>query len=125
MTAPVAAPDTFFWDAARAGHLAVQQCADCGVFRHPPRPMCGACGSQSSTATKVSGRGTVYSWVLPRHPIFSPGDPRVAVLVELEEGVRIVSNLVGIALEDIALDLPVEVFFEERNGTVVPQFRPR
>jgi uncharacterized OB-fold protein len=87
--------------------------------------MCGECGSLLRTEASVSGRGTVYSWVMPRHPIFSQDEPRVAVLVQLDEGVRIASNLTGVALDDIQPDMPVEVYFEDRNGTVVPQFRPR
>ena len=116
-----------YWLAAAAGRLAIQQCRSCGRFRHPPRPMCPHCHSVESQWTEVAGTGTVYSYALlhhPQHPAFSY--PVAAVLVDLDEGVRVLSNLVDIDPAEIRIDLPVEVTFEPTTDEfAVPVFRPR
>ena len=67
--APSMTPDTkFFWDGVREHRLLVQRCASCGALRHPPRPMCPACRSLAWETTEATGRGTVYSFVIPHHP---------------------------------------------------------
>jgi uncharacterized OB-fold protein/acyl dehydratase len=103
----------FFWKGAKAGELRIQRCASCGVLRHPPRPSCGACGSLEWDTVLSSGGGSVYSYVVHHHPPvpgFAP--PFVVVLVELEEGVRVVSNLVGVEPAAVEIGQPVEVAFE-------------
>ena len=103
----------FFWDGAKAGELRIQRCGSCGVLRHPPRPACGACGSLEWDTVAASGRGSVYSYVVHHHPPvpgFAP--PFVVVLVELEEGVRVVSNLVGVEPAAVEIGQPVEAAFE-------------
>lgn len=72
----------------------------------------------------MSGRGRLYSWTLPRHPILQPGQVRIAALVELEEGPRLVTALEGVELEQLELDQPVEVAFAEVSERLVPVFRP-
>src|SRR5215475_12106058 len=93
--APTTTPDTrFFWDALRDGRLLIQRCAKCATLRHPPRPMCPRCNSLEWDTIESAGRGEVYSFVLPRHPPWPWFDGTyIVVLVELEEGTRIVSNL--------------------------------
>lgn len=118
------ADDPFFWDGAREGKLLLQACSDCGAIRHPPAPMCARCRSLKWEAREASGRGSVYSWIVSRHPTEPDAQPRVVVLVQLDEGVRLVSNLVGVDPGDVRNDMPVEVVFVDYDGTVLPQFRP-
>lgn len=116
--------DQFFWDGVAEGRLLLQRCGDCGVVRHPPQPMCAACGSLSLDAVEASGRGTVFSWIVsaPSHP---EGTERIAALVELEEGVRLVTNLLGIDRDTarIGMDVRCELV-EVQPGVTLPQFRP-
>src|SRR5271154_2066791 len=111
--APYMSDDTrFFWDGAAAGKLLIQRCTNCFEPRHPPGPACPRCHSLEWDATEVSGRGTVYSYaihVYPPMPGFS--DPPVVILVELEEGVRMVSNLVDSEVSQIEVGQPVQVVF--------------
>ena len=126
--APSTTGDTqFFWDGARAHKLLIQRCTDCGALRHPPRPMCPACNSLLWGTVEASGRGTVFSFVMPQHPRFPFLDyPYIVALVELEEGTRIVTNLVGTTPEEVTIGMPVEVTFEEFDGGLtLPQFTPR
>src|SRR5204863_4672796 len=92
----VAADARFFWEGAADDRLLIQRCAQCGVLRHPPAPMCGRCGSLEWGTVEASGRGRVYTWITWRDPNRPDEPPRVVILVELEEGVRLVSNL-GVA----------------------------
>jgi hypothetical protein len=126
--APTTTPDTqFFWDAVRDHRLLIQRCAACQALRHPPRPMCPRCNALAWDTIEASGRGTVYSVVVPRHPPFPWfEDPYVVALIALEEGTRIVSNLCDVAPEQATIGMPVEVFFTTfDDGLVLPQFRPR
>ncbi len=116
----------FFWEAAKADEFVGQSCADCGSLRSPPRPMCPECNSLNSETRTLSGRGTVYSWVIPRHPPV-PGfeGTHIVAVIDLEEGIRFVSNLCDIDYDDVRPDMPVEVFFEDtRDGYRIPLFRP-
>lgn len=117
----------FFWEGALRGELLGQRCSGCGVFRHPPRPMCPHCRCFEWQAVPLSGRGTVYAWIRPVHPklpMFE--DPLICVLVDLEEGIRLFSNLEGCAPEAVEVGLPVEVAFAPTLGDqAVPVFRPR
>lgn len=125
---PTISADTkFFWDGLRENKLLIQQCDGCGTLRHPPRPMCPQCRSLDWTAIESSGHGTVYSYVMPHQPRFPFFDyPYVVALVELEEGVRLVSNLTDIDPADITVGMPVEVYFQTFDGDLaLHQFRPR
>ena len=116
----------FFWDAAKEDKLVAQACSDCGALRSPPRPMCPDCHSVRSESRVLSGRGSVYSWVIPRYPQV-PGfeGTYIVAVLDLEEGIRFVSNLCEIAYEDVRADMPVEVFFEDtEGGHRIPLFRP-
>jgi uncharacterized OB-fold protein len=89
--------------------------------------MCPRCNSLRWETIEAAGRGTVYSFVMPRHPPLPWFDGTyIVVLVELEEGVRILSNLCDIAPEDVTIGMPVELFFAHfDDGLTLPQFRPR
>lgn len=124
--APSMSPDTqFFWDGVRERRLLVQRCDGCGALRHPPRPMCPHCHSLAWTAIESSGSGTVVSAVVMRHPRYPwfETDP-VVVLVELEEGWRLVSDLVDVTSADDVMGVAVEVVFEDFEGDLtLPLFR--
>ena len=126
--APISTEDSEpFWRAAAEGRLVAQRCCQCGRLRHPPRPMCPQCHSTAHEWSTLTGTGAVYSYSVlhhPRHPAFDY--PVVAVLVDLDEGIRIVSNLIDVDPADIRIDLPVEVTFAPAaEGMAVPVFRAR
>jgi hypothetical protein len=116
----------FYWEAAEEGRFVGQRCSGCKAFRHPPRPMCPICLSVEWEAVPLSGRGTVYAWMLPVHPRMPMFEyPLVCVLVDLEEGIRIFSNLYECESADIRTGMPVEVFFVPTRGDKqIPVFRP-
>lgn len=124
---PIQRIDTaFFWEACERGELVAQKCPSCEVLWHPPRPMCPTCHTTDKEVQKLSGKGTVMSWVRQERPaaFFFPESP-IAVLVELEEGIRLVSNVVGVEAEDMTFGLKVQVDFEKtQGGKSVPVFRP-
>jgi 3-oxo-4,17-pregnadiene-20-carboxyl-CoA hydratase alpha subunit len=125
---PARTPDSaFFWEGVAAGRLRIQRCSGCGRLRHPPGPMCPHCHDLVWDSVESSGRGRVYSWVVAHHPPVPPFEyPNAIALIELEEGSRIVSNLVGIDPADIRIDLPVEVVFTPVDEELtLPLFRPR
>jgi uncharacterized OB-fold protein len=125
--APTISPDTaFFWNGLREHKLLIQRCAACGALRNPPRPMCPACNSLDWDTIESSGRGTVYSYVMPQHPRFPFFEyPYIVALVQLAEGVRVVSNLCGIAPHDVEVGMDVEVSYQSyHNDLVLHEFRP-
>ena len=96
---PTTAP---FWEGCARGELLVQACASCGLRRMPPRPMCPRCRSLDIDVVELSGHGTVYSFSIIHYPPTPFFDyPVLAVLVDLDEGIRIVSNLVDVDPETI------------------------
>ena len=115
--------DDFFWNGVKEGKLLILRCADCRTLRHPPVPMCPACGSVNRDTQESTGRGTIYTWIQSHHPTEPDAAPRVVILVDLEEGIRMVSNLQGVEIADVHHGMPVEVFFEDFDGVVLPQFR--
>lgn len=114
--------DQYFWDGAREGHILLRQCAACGEVTHPPQPMCPHCHALEWTTRAASGRGTVYAWLVSRHPSQPDDDPRIVALIDLEEGHRLVSNLVDVDPSVIAVGDPVVATFREVGGVVLPQF---
>ena len=123
-----------FWEGSLNGELRIQQCSNCGLFRHLPMPMCPQCSSLEYDWTKVSGRGVVYSFVIVRHPVHpaiaeKEQVPYNVCVIELEEqeGLRICSNVLQVAPEDIRIDMPVRVTFMpavDEPGLVLPVFLP-
>jgi uncharacterized protein len=125
--APVLTEDNHaFWEAARDRRLVAQGCRSCGRLRHPPRPQCPLCHSLDHELVELSGRGVVYSYALLHHPRNPRFDyPVVAALVDLDEGVRLVTNLVDVEPGDVRIGLPVTVdFAPTADGMAVPVFRP-
>lgn len=116
-----------FWEWCRRHELRLQRCADCGAFRHHPRPRCPECRSASATWAEVRGTGTIASFTVcypPVLPAFADRVPYNAVVVQLDEGPFLVSNLVDVDNDEIAVGLPVEVTFVDLDDEVtLPQFR--
>ena len=125
--APAGGRDSaFFWEGCKRGVLVGQRCAGCKRFHHPPRPMCPECNSLESEEVELSGRATLHSWAKPVHPrlpMFE--DDYLVALVDLDEGMRMLSNLCDIDPADIEIGMPLEVFFvPTANDGAVHQFRP-
>jgi uncharacterized OB-fold protein len=118
--------NAFFWEGVARRELRIQRCTGCGRLRHPPGPMCPHCHSLAWDSVRARGRGKVFSFVVAHHPAIPPFQyPHVVVLVELEEGTRLVSNLVGVAPAEVRIGMPVEVEFTEVEPDVLlPLFRP-
>ena len=116
----------WWWDMAAEGKLGIQRCLSCGALRHPPRPMCGDCRSTEWEAIESGGRGTVASYTVLRHPQFPGYDyPLIIVLVELEEGTRLTSQLVDCTPEAVEFDMPVTMkIHEDPDGFRLPVFVP-
>nr|WP_043257998.1 bifunctional MaoC family dehydratase N-terminal/OB-fold nucleic acid binding domain-containing protein [Streptomyces prunicolor] len=117
-----------FWEGVQRHQLLIQRCTDCGTLRHPWLPGCNACGGPDWDTVEASGEGTVYSYVVMHHPPFPAFDPPYAVgLIELAEGVRIVSNVVGVPYDKVRMGLPVRLEFQryddEDGPLVLPVFR--
>ncbi|MEV4255072.1 OB-fold domain-containing protein [Spirillospora sp. NPDC049652] len=124
---PTIGPDTrYFWDGVNEGELRIQSCADCGTLRHPPGPMCPRCHSTNRTFRKASGRGIVHSFVVHHHPPVPGRTPPYAVaVVELEEGVRILGDVVGCEPSEVEVDMPVRVVFQRMDDELVlPSWTP-
>lgn len=125
--APKPLDSAFWWEGVEAGELRIQRCTSCGTLRHPPRPMCPHCHSLDKDHIVASGRGTVYSYVVHHHPPV-PGFemPFAVAIVELEEGTRVVGNVIDIPTDDVHVGLEVEVaFVPTSKGRILPQWRPR
>jgi uncharacterized OB-fold protein len=118
-----------FFEGTRRGVLMVQKCDSCGTLRFPPHELCSHCLSSKASWTPVSGRGEVFSFNVMHqvyHPGFAAEVPYAVVIVQLEEGVRMISNLVGVKPHEIKCGMPVEVVFEKLSEEVtLPKFRPR
>jgi uncharacterized OB-fold protein len=117
-----------FWEAARHHELVLQHCRKCGSYRYPAGLTCPECLSDELEWKKVNGRGTVYTWTVfhrAYHRAFADEVPYAVVAVELEEGPRMLSNLVDCKLADIKIGMPVEVVFEAASDEIsLPKFRP-
>ena len=108
--------NAWWWEGFRNNKLLIQKCSDCGVLRHPPRPMCGECQSTSWETVEASGRGTVHSFTVIHYPPVPGYDyPLPVGLIDLEEGTRIVANIKGCEPEDIHIGMKVEGIVEQAS----------
>ncbi|MGH7813339.1 MAG: Zn-ribbon domain-containing OB-fold protein [Candidatus Binataceae bacterium] len=118
-----------FFAGAREGRLMVQKCGDCGKLRFPAYEFCSNCWSKRASWVPVSGRGEIYSFNIMHqvyHPGFAAEVPYAVVVVMLEEGCKIISNLLGTPPDKIKCGMPVEAGFEKLTGEVsIPKFRLR
>lgn len=119
-----------FWDAAKSGGLSIQKCDGCGRYRFYPTPICASCGSHDYTWTAVSGRGTVYSWIVIRRaidPVWQADVPFVVAIVELDEqkGLLMPGTLTDVDVKAVDAGMPVEVWFDPVSDRIsLPRWRP-
>ena len=117
-----------FWEACQRHELYVQKCGACATLRYYPRAVCPSCLSDRIEWVRCSGRGTVYTFTVTHQnqaPGFRDTLPYVLAYVELDEGVRMLTNIVGCAPDDVRIGMAVEVVFEDVTPTVtLPKFKP-
>jgi uncharacterized OB-fold protein len=112
-------PNAEFYAWAARGELRLQRCTACKTWRHPPRHRCATCGALESTWEPVSGRGRVFSWTITHRQLDPAFDvPYAVVVVELDEGPRLVGNLQGLDPSALALDRRVQAVLEPVSDTV-------
>lgn len=116
----------YFWDGVAERRFLAKVCTSCDQICHPARPMCSNCQGTDWTTRELSGRGTVYSFVVHRYPPLPGVEPgTIPALLELEEGIRFLTNLVDIEPEDVEIGMPVELTWHELDpGLTIPAFRP-
>ena len=117
-----------FWDGCREGKLLLQYCDACQHYQFYPRLYCMRCAAKEVRWLEVSGRGVIYSYTVIRQnksPEFVDDVPYNLAIIQLEEGPRMMSNIVDIDLDDLRVDLPVAVVFDPVSDTIsLPRFRP-
>lgn len=110
-----------FWAAARERRLVIQRCLACQAYRFPPEIACSQCGSEDYEWAPVSGRATLYTWTVaypPLLPFFGERAPWPIAVVQLAEGPRLVTNIVGVLPEEYEIGMPLKVGFEDVDGDV-------
>ncbi len=134
-TKPLPTPDPLtkiYWDSVKAHAMQLQKCADCGQFIFYPRAVCPGCFSRNLRWTPVSGRGKIYGFTINmgRHPstaAFGADVPYVIALVELEEGPRMMTNIVGVepSPEHVKVGMDVVVQYDDVTDSItLPKFKP-
>ena len=131
MTAHVVRPmvnrdSQFFWDGTARGELRIQKCNHCGALRFPPGPACQSCEAYDRGHVVAAGAGTVFSYVVHRHPPV-PGKelPIVIALIDLDEGVRMVGEVVDVADRDVRIGMRLRVDFNRVDDELtLPVWRP-
>ena len=125
---PEPTPETrHFWEGCKDGELRLQRCTDCDHNYFPPRPFCPKCGSRDVEVFKASGKGILYSYVIHHRPVPGFKPPYAIAVVELEEGPRMMTNIIGCPQtpEALQLDMAVEVVFEKQTDDIsLPLFQP-
>lgn len=123
---PMGEDNGWWWEQAAQDKLAIQRCMGCELLRHPPRPMCDSCRSIEWDFVEACGRGKLASFTVIHHPQI-PGYvyPLAIGLVDLEEGTRIVSQLVDCEIEAVKIGMKLEMtIHEDEDGFKLPVFRP-
>jgi len=125
---PVPTPETnHFWEGTKVGELRLQRCVDCRHTYFPPRPFCPKCASRRVSVVKATGKGTLFSYVIHQRPAPGFTPPYAIAVVELDEGPRMMTNIVGCPQtpEALVLDMPLEVTFEKQSDAItLPLFKP-
>jgi uncharacterized OB-fold protein len=116
-----------YWDGLRDRKLLMPRCDACGKYWFPPSLLCPHCNATKWTWTSTSGRGRIFSYVVYHrvyHPGFADEVPYAVAVIELDEGPRMVSNVIGIAPDKLACDLRVEVVYQPITDTItLPKFK--
>jgi uncharacterized OB-fold protein len=115
----------FFWEGAREHRLVIQRCRACGCLRHPPTACCAHCGSSEWDTIESCGEGTLFSYTVMHEPLAPPLDPpHIVVLVHLDEGTRLVSELVDVDPADVEIGMPLRCdWLDCDSGLTLPVFR--
>jgi uncharacterized OB-fold protein len=117
-----------YWDALRERRLMIPRCDECKEFWFPPSFLCPHCSSAKWTWAQASGKGRIFSYVVYHrvyHPGFADEVPYAVAVIELAEGPRMISNVVGIAPEKLVCDMPVEITYVDiTEDRTIPKFRP-
>ena len=117
-----------YWDYCQKHELRMQKCTGCGHIRFPVSLVCPKCHSMEADWVELSGRGKVYSYViyhLAYHPSYKDDIPYAVAIIQLDEGPRMESNITDCKLEDIKIDMPVEVYFDDVTENIsLPKFKP-
>jgi uncharacterized OB-fold protein len=125
---PKPTPETqHFWDGTQTGELRLQRCDACANVYFPPRPFCPKCASRKVSVFKASGKGKLYSYVIHHRPVPGFTPPYSIAVVELDEGPRMMTNVVDCPQtpEALELDMKLEVKFEKLDDAItLPLFRP-
>jgi hypothetical protein len=126
---PEPTPETrHFWEGCKAGELRLQRCTDCGESYFPPRAFCPKCACRDVEVYAASGKATLYSYVINHRPRPDMGtEPHSIAVVELAEGPRMMTNIVGCPQtpEALQLDMPVQVTFQKESDDIsLPMFEP-
>ena len=125
---PVPTPETaHFWEGARAGHLKLQRCRSCKQAYFPPRSFCPRCVSRDIEIFDATGRAVLLSYVISHRAVPGFEPPYSIAIVELEEGPRMLTNIIECEQtpETLALDMALEVVFTAISDEIcLPQFRP-
>ena len=118
---PEPTPETrHFWEGCKDGELRLQRCTDCDHNYFPPRPFCPRCGSREVSVFKASGRGVLHSYVIHQRPTPGFTPPYSVAVVQLEEGPRMMTNIVGVPQtpEALVLDMKVKAVFTKMNEEI-------
>ncbi len=116
---PLPAPSELtqpYWDATKRHELVIQRCKACAKYFFYPRELCPNCHSLSYEWAPISGRGRVYSFTSPRdpaHPAFRESIPYIYAIIQLEEGPRMISNIIDCPFEECQVDMPVQAVFDD------------
>lgn len=117
-----------FWEACRRHELYLQRCRDCGELRYYPRALCPSCLSDRTEWLRAGGKGTVYTFTVTyqnQSAGFRDALPYVLAYVELDEGVRLLTNIVDCAPDDVRIGMPVQIVFDDVTPDVtLPKFKP-
>lgn len=115
-----------YWGGAAQGELRIQKCCSCETLRFPPALVCGNCRSRDYEWVRSSGRGVVWAYCFPRKPLWEfLEDGSALAVVELDEGVRVPTEVTDLGEVEMRVGLPVEVWFKPvKDGIALPMFRP-
>jgi uncharacterized OB-fold protein len=129
---PLPVPDADsrpFWEGCREHKLLLMRCGNCGQMRFPPTTFCSHCQSREHLWIESTGHGRVFSWIVVRHPVppdvYADDVPYIVALVELDEGVRMPTNIIDCQPEDVRAGMSVRVAFRDvRPEISLPVFHP-
>jgi len=117
-----------YWDGLRENKLLMPHCDACGHYWFPPSLLCPNCSSEKWSWTAVSGRGRIFSYVVYHrvyHPGFADEVPYAVAVIALDEGLRMISNVIGVAPDKLVCDMKVEIAYQAISPTVtLPKFKP-